>query len=133
MAADKGPDVHATRSEIIRGILQTHVALQKDLDTHNQEHDSKMKAYYDQRRNTPCLKIGNIIFVKETVPPNKSKKFASHFEGPYIITELQEHQRVRLRNLHTNKEYSHPLHMSRLKLAKRYQIDRAYKNKDKNN
>ena len=67
------------------------------------------------------------------MPQHKCKKFASNFEGLGIITELQEHQRVLLRNLHTNKEYPHPLHMSRLKLAKRYQIDLPYKNKDNNN
>ena len=62
----------------------------------------------------------------------KILKFAQKFVGLYIITEIQEHQRVLLKHLHRNKNYQHPLHMSRLKLAQRYQVELEYKNKDDN-
>ena len=78
------------------------------------------------------MKIGNIVFVREMIPQGKFKKFAQKFLGPYIITELQEHQRVLLKHLHTNKNYPHPLHMSKIKLAQRYQVELAYNNKDDN-
>ena len=106
-----------------------HDELRKYIDKHNDDHNSKMKKYYDQHPKTPDLKIGNIVFVKEIIPPHKFKKFAPNFEGPYIITELQEHQRILLKHLHTNKAYPHPLHISRLKLTQRYQMELAYKPK----
>ena len=84
----KNNDANApvTRSAIVQDILQTHNELQKYLEKHNHEHDSKMKAYYDRHRKTPRLKIGNIVFVKETIPQSKFKKFAENFVGPYLIT-----------------------------------------------
>ena len=122
---------HGPRSNVIHDILHTHQELTGYLDDHNRKHDAKMKAYFDKNRKTPHLQIGNIVFVKENVDSDRFKKFALNFEGPYIIVELLDHDRVQIKHLHTDKLYSHPLHMSRLKLAQRYQIELAYRNKSR--
>ena len=94
--SDRDTNVPTTRSTLIQGILQTHDALKEHLEKHNAEQDQKVKNYYNQHKRTPNLKVGNIVFVREMIPQGKFKKFAQKFIGTYIITELQDHQRVLL-------------------------------------
>jgi hypothetical protein len=57
----------------------------------------KQKQAHDKRSQEPKFEIGQLVWLKVNHFPNQNHKIASHWTGPVLITELQDHSvRVRL-------------------------------------
>ena len=116
------------RSEFLRDIITTHTMIAIDSANNKAKTNQNMKTYFDKHRKDSSIKIGDFVYLKTPVAKGDiSRKLAPFFQGPFIITDLLPWNRVAMKNLHTDKPYSHPMHISRLKLASRYRPEMSYK------
>ena len=114
--------------ETLQSILQTHNSLHDIVAKQRATFDDNMKRYYDRDKKHVEIYPGMFVYVKTPVTDiDIGRKFSPHYTGPYIITETLPLSRVNLRNLHTNEPYPHPLHYSRIKIAKHYNPQLAFR------
>ena len=88
-----------------------------------------MKQYYDKNKRPSKIVPGSITFIRTPVTQGEhGYKFTPFGDGPFIVTNVLERNNVTLKCLQTNKIYKHPIHISRLKLASRYDPKIAFRN-----
>ena len=124
------PDLNDTtlRSDVFKDILHTqellydHTKEQLALTSH------RMKKYYDKNKKPSRIVPGSIVFIHTPVTQGEHGfKFSPFSDGPFLVTNVLERNNVTLKCLQTNKAYKHPIHVSRLKLASRYDPKLAFR------
>lgn len=96
---------------------QNAYLLTKDYCSRN---EAKMKAYYDLHAKPHKINVGSIVYLYRPTKSNEtSQKLCRQYVGPYMCDALLEHDKVRLIDIKTRRDYGFPIHVSRLKLASR--------------
>ena len=107
------------RSELVQSICKMQEMIQISLAKSRDKYRSHMIKYGNQHKSNIQPVPGNIVYIKMQ-KAEVQNKLAPLYQGPYMVTELLDNYRVKLRDLQTNRPYLHPMHISRLKLAQHY-------------
>jgi len=124
------PDISDTtlRSEIFRDILHTQELLYEDTKKQLERTSHRMKEYYDRNKRPSRVMPGSIVFIRTpTRQGEHGFKFTPFHDGPYLVTDVLPRNNVTLKCLQTNKIYKNPIHVTRLKLASRYDPKLAFR------
>ena len=110
-----------TQSEFVKELLEHQARLYKTVRSEIQDASKLNKERYDKHAKEPNVQIGSTVYLyTPTADGNESNKFAWHFKGPYTVTALVDHDRVRMKDTKTGVDYPNEVHMSRLKHSQHY-------------
>ena len=113
---------------MVSDILKTQALIYQDAAEEHKRTSARMKFYYDRSRRPHRIIPGSICYLKTpTVQGEHGTKFTPYYSEPMIYVEVLPRDKVTLRDLQTNKMYKNPVHVSRLKLANRYNPHLAYR------
>ena len=124
------PDLNdpTLRSDVFKDILHTQELLYDYTKEQLAITSQRMKSYYDRNKKPSRIVPGSIVFIHTPVTQGEHGfKFSPFSDGPYLVTNVLERNNVTLKCLQTNKVYKHPIHVSRLKLASRYDPKLAFR------
>jgi hypothetical protein len=114
---DAQQDEWSTRSEIVGAILHMHNYAKERVKEAFTKYEESMKAYVDKTRKDKELHVGDVVYLEKFGAAVTSKVTCDKYQGPFVVYEVQDLDRVLIKDLTTEKLYPHPLHHSRLKPA----------------
>jgi transposase InsO family protein len=113
-------EITAKNAPVLQQIIEGQtLAQQIAFDNINEYEDINRQHINATRPRIWPVKVGDFVYLfKPAINENDNQKFCAKFQGPYLITDLLPKGNCILKNPENLKIYPHPVHVSRLTLAK---------------